>query len=204
MGEGGDAVNDTEKLLAEMSSALQWAKEQLAAVTKNLSDLFVEYSNLKINHSAVAAERDALQKTTLRLMDEKIATEKERDASQQEARILRTALEKCNACLDWFSRNKPDDMGCDDEEAMKLAVAALAATPAPVHKDTERLDVLEICAKALRDCEAMVKNEIMACEFAKTSANAWPDLLTGCVSGGGIQSAIAAIDAELARTKGDK
>lgn len=61
-------------------------------------------------------------------------------ASQQEVARLRVALEKCIACLDWFAANKPDDMGADDEEAMKLAAAALASTPALVHSDTERLD----------------------------------------------------------------
>lgn len=59
--------------------------------------------------------------------------------SQQEVRMLREALEKCIACLDWFAGAKPDDMGADDEEAMRLAAAALSSTPAPVHTDTERL-----------------------------------------------------------------
>ena len=79
-------------------------------------------------------ERDALQKTTLRLMDEKIAAEKQLSASQQEARRLREALQRAmyeydNGGKCWHSN-----------EVAGAMRAALASTPAPVHKDTERLN----------------------------------------------------------------
>lgn len=99
-----------------------------------------ERTKLRNELAAVTAERDEI---SLRREESVMANEQmlsELSAIQQEARRLREALEKCSTCLDWFSHNKPDDMGADDEAAMKLAGAALTSTSALVHSDTERLD----------------------------------------------------------------
>lgn len=58
------------------------------------------YRQLERELAAVTAERDALQKTTLRLMDEIIATEKERDA-----------LMKDKERLDWLELASADEDG---------------------------------------------------------------------------------------------
>lgn len=72
-------------------------------------------------------------------------------ASQQEARMLREALEKCSTCLDWFARNKPDDIGLDDQEAMELSAAALTSTPASVISDADTRALSDL----LQDCLAL-------------------------------------------------
>ena len=119
-------------------------ERELAAVTADLEFRRELGALQQQEYDKVTAERDALQKTTLRLMDEKIATEKERDASQQEARRLREALDKLHiACetskpeiYDWYLT---DSFASD---ARQIALEALCSTTAPVRSDAERLDWL--------------------------------------------------------------
>lgn len=201
--EGNDCLvmhPEEYEALYEQSRQLE---RELAAEKDASEQLEMMANKLHEQLAAVIAERDELKN---RLCNRPAVIELA--ASQQEVARLREELAairnygKGNSVWAASKESKMADAALSSTPAPPIA--ALASTPAPVHSDTERLNVLEICAKALRDCEDMVKNEIMKCEFAKTSANAWPDLLTGCVSGGGIQSAIAAIDAELAQEKGQQ
>ena len=59
----------------------------------------------------------------------------------------------------------------------------------------ELLGCAEVMADALRSARSVIKNEIIGCELSGRQTNAFPDLLTGCVSGGGIEAALAAFDA---------
>lgn len=179
------------KLIAELT-------EQLAAVTAEREAFKVEYESRAIWIRKMLEILGIANDDGMNCVDvhEHVAQMKaDLSASQQEVARLREELAAIR------NYGKGNSVWAASKES-KMADAALSSTPSPVCTDTGRLDVLEICAKALRDCEAMAKNEIMRCELAETSANAWPDLLTGCVSGGGIQSAIAAIDAALAEVKG--
>ena len=56
---------------------------------------------------------------------------------------------------------------------------------------------LEKAREALECCRLVVQNEINVKEMLGKLTNVWPDLLTGCVSGGGIHEALAAINAAL-------
>lgn len=62
-------------------------------------------------------------------------------------------------------------------------------------------DALKEAHDALDAARMMVENEIGCCEIERVSANAWPDLLDGRVSGGGIKSAISAVAEALKATE---
>lgn len=138
--------NGVKHIFVEADVVRQLERE-LAAVTAERDALKANLTNsqrlngdLMGTNGRVIAERDEI---SLRREESVMANEQvlsDLSASQQEVARLRQALEKCIACLDWFAANKPDDMGADDEEAMKLAAAALTSTSALVHSDTERLD----------------------------------------------------------------
>lgn len=68
--------------------------------------------------------------------------------------------------------------------------------PAP-SSHAELRNAAEAARAALEMCRLMVENEISGLELSGRQLNAWPDLLTGCVSGGGINSALAQLGAVL-------
>ncbi len=84
-----DADGNPCPLLRLIKLEPEWAENQI-----------LHRDKLERELAAVTSERDALQKTTLRLMDAKIATEKERDA-----------LVKDKERLDWLELASADEDG---------------------------------------------------------------------------------------------
>lgn len=62
-------------------------------------------------------------------------------------------------------------------------------------------DALKMAHAALDASRMMVENEIGCCEIAGRGANAWPDLLDGRVSGGGIKPALSTVREALKATE---
>lgn len=51
-----------------------------------------------------------------------------------------------------------------------------------------------VALDALRMVAANIRNELVSREVAGRSANQWPDVLNGCVSGGGVEEAIRVLE----------
>lgn len=66
---------------------------------------------------------------------------------------------------------------------------------------TTQRAALEKAREALEMCRMVVQNEINVREMLGKPTQVWPDLLTGCVSGGGIEDAITTITAVLEATR---
>lgn len=58
--------------------------------------------------------------------------------------------------------------------------------------------VRELALDTLKMVASNIRNELVSREIAGRSANQWPDVLNGCVSGGGVEAAIKALE----KTKG--
>jgi len=68
-----------------------------------------------------------------------------------------------------------------------------------LRKRVEELeDVLDLALDTLKMVASNVRNELVSREVAGRSVNQWPDVLNGCVSGGGVEAAIEALE----KTKG--
>lgn len=59
-------------------------------------------------------------------------------------------------------------------------------------------DVRDLALDTLKMVASNIRNELVSREVAGRSANQWPDVLNGCVSGGGVEAAIEALE----KTKG--
>ena len=161
-GERGDAVSDTPRADAaafgtdnETLNRLFWIRElpryvvpadfarqlerELSAVTADSCAFAVD---MEKQLSAVTAERDSMVARFRDEINQRQETQRANaiidaeilSASQQEARRLREALQRAmyeydNGGKCWHSN-----------EVAGAMRAALASTPAPVHKDTERLN----------------------------------------------------------------
>lgn len=108
------------------------------------------------------------------------------DASTSMSDNLCVARPVCDAS---FARNLERKLAERTEER-DTALAKLEAF-SNGYVDSEQHNAmarkLAKCREALESCRLMVINEIECCKLSGRSANAWPDLLTGCVSGGGIE-----------------
>lgn len=85
--------------------------------------------------------------------------------------------------------------GCADEETLVVTIEKLQSQCA-----TQRA-ALEKAGEALESCRMVVQNEISIREMLGKPTRVWPDLLTGCVSGGGIEDALTTINAALEEKK---
>ena len=83
----------------------------------------------------------------------------------------------------------------------ELALAQIPTTVDAVEREEWRqerdallrkVEAAKEMAEALESCRANVEHEIRRRELLKQSTDQWPDVLTGCVSGGGINAAITA------------
>lgn len=64
-----------------------------------------------------------------------------------------------------------------------------------LRKRVEELEaVRELALDALKMVALNIRNELVSREVAGRSANQWPDVLNGCVSGGGVEVAIEALE----------
>lgn len=54
--------------------------------------------------------------------------------------------------------------------------------------------IRELALDTLKMVASNIRNELVSREVAGRSANQWPDVLNGCVSGGGVEAAIEAIE----------
>jgi len=67
-----------------------------------------------------------------------------------------------------------------------------------IEKLRERVGELEgasaVALEALKMVGANIRNELVSREVAGRSVNQWPDVLNGCVSGGGVEEAIRVLE----------
>ena len=95
----------------------------------------------------------------------------------------------------------PREMAClarqlerELDEALRNLAIQLEVYEHQQSQLTSHKAALEKAGVALESCRMVVQNKINVCEALKLHTEVWPDLLTGCVSGGGIMEALNAIN----------
>jgi hypothetical protein len=119
---------------------------------------------------------------------------------------LETALAQC--LRQWYN-HAPDDLQTElhleartyREIADFLAAWNRRPAAQPTPKGTA--EVLREAVNTVEIAVLMVRNEITCCEIAQRSPNAWPDMLDGRVSGGGLTQTLTNLRALLARLESE-
>lgn len=89
------------------------------------------------------------------------------------------------------------DIGMQDVVHYAIFLSIERDLRASAARERELREALTVAREALHIAKFMVENELCSCELAQRQPNAWPDLLDGRVSGGGIINALAVVDALL-------
>lgn len=176
MSSQGQSIDNRDAIIATL-------RADLARVTQernSIKDVCNEYI-IKSQHDegAIAALNEA--KATLRATISALEGELSEKLANQR-RHLGEMHDETIAELDRV-RNVAKSMIEEQAARIKTLEAGIA----------ERDAAIKVAWQALEISRLMVRNEMMCCEVANVHPGAWPDLLTGCVSGGGIEAALAAL-----------